>query len=116
MSQTIPSGTRLHEHLRRRSITPFIGIYDVFSASLAARQFDALFGSGLSFAAGHYGLSDVGFISWPGILNFVQRVWAIRTLQALRAEDGLLSSGMNRDATLITCNEVLLQNLNQRGT
>ena len=116
MSQTIPSGTRLHEHLRRRSITPFIGIYDVFSASLAARRFDALFVSGFSFAASHCGLPDVGFISWPDILNFVQRVRANRPLQALGAEDGSLSSAMNRDATLTTCNEVLLQNLNQRGT
>jgi 2-methylisocitrate lyase-like PEP mutase family enzyme len=77
MSQTISSGIRLREHLRHQPITPFIGIYDVFSASLAARQFDALFVSGFSFAASHYGLPDVGFVSWPDILNFVQRVRAI---------------------------------------
>jgi 2-methylisocitrate lyase-like PEP mutase family enzyme len=77
MSQTISSGIRLREHLRHQPITPFIGIYDVFSASLAAKQFDALFVSGFSFAASHYGLPDVGFVSWPDILNFVQRVRAI---------------------------------------
>ena len=77
MKQTIPSGTRLREHLRRQPITPFIGIYDVFSASLAAKHFDALFVSGFSFAASHYGLPDIGFISWPEILNFVQRVRSI---------------------------------------
>lgn len=77
MNQTIPSGARLREHLRCQPITPFIGIYDVFSASLAARQFDALFVSGFGFAASHYGLPDIGFISWPEILNFVQRVRAV---------------------------------------
>src|ERR1035437_1773770 len=77
MNQTIPSGTRLREHLRRQPITPFIGIYDVFSASLVARHFDALFVSGFSFAASHYGLPDIGFISWPEILNFVQRIRAV---------------------------------------
>jgi 2-methylisocitrate lyase-like PEP mutase family enzyme len=77
MNQTTPSGARLREHLRRQPITPFIGVYDVFSASLAARHFDALFVSGFSFAASHYGLPDIGFISWPEILNFVQRVRAV---------------------------------------
>jgi 2-methylisocitrate lyase-like PEP mutase family enzyme len=67
----------LREHLRRGPIVPFIGIYDVFSASLAARHFDALFVSGFGLAASQYGLPDVGFVSWPDILNFVQRVRAI---------------------------------------
>lgn len=77
MTPPIPNGTRLREHLHRHPITPFIGIYDVFSASLAARQFDSLFVSGFSFAAGHYGLPDIGFIAWPEILNFVQRIRAV---------------------------------------
>lgn len=74
MNQITSSGARLREHLRRQPITPFIGIYDVFSASLAARHFDALFVSGFGFAASHYGLPDIGFISWTEILNFVQRI------------------------------------------
>ena len=77
MHETNKSGARLREHLRRQPVTPFIGIYDVFSASLAARHFDALFASGFSFAASHYGLPDIGFILWPEILNFVQRVRSI---------------------------------------
>jgi 2-methylisocitrate lyase-like PEP mutase family enzyme len=64
----------LQEQLRRQPIIPCVGIYDVFSATLAARHFDALFVSGFSFAASHYGLPDIGFISWPDILDFVQRV------------------------------------------
>jgi Condensation domain len=40
----------------------------------------------------------------------------IGELPLLRAEDGSLGSAMTRDATLKTCNEVLVQNLNRRGT
>jgi 2-methylisocitrate lyase-like PEP mutase family enzyme len=53
---------------------PFVGIYDVFSATLAARRFDAMFVSGFGFAASHYGLPDVGFITWTDIVAFVHRL------------------------------------------
>lgn len=53
---------------------PFIGIYDCFSASLAAKSFGTLFVSGFGFAASHYGLPDIGFIAWPDLLGFVQRL------------------------------------------
>jgi len=56
---------------------PFIGVYDVFSASLAAKHFDGLFVSGFSFAASHYGLPDIGFIAWPDIVAFVQRLRSV---------------------------------------
>jgi 2-methylisocitrate lyase-like PEP mutase family enzyme len=56
---------------------PFIGVYDVFSASVAARHFDGLFVSGFGFAASYYGLPDIGFIAWPDILAFVQRLRGI---------------------------------------
>jgi len=67
-------GKRLREALGSRDILPFMGIYDVFSASLAGRHFDALFVSGFGFAASHYGLPDIGFITWSDIVAFVQRV------------------------------------------
>lgn len=54
-----------------------IGIYDVFSATLAARHFEGLFLSGFSFAASHYGLPDRGFITWTDMLAFAGRVRAI---------------------------------------
>jgi 2-methylisocitrate lyase-like PEP mutase family enzyme len=60
-----------------RNIIPFIGIYDVFSASLAARHYDALFFSGFGFAASYYGLPDIGFIAWPDMINFVQRARSV---------------------------------------
>ncbi|MEO7102887.1 MAG: isocitrate lyase/PEP mutase family protein [Gemmatimonadaceae bacterium] len=65
---------RLRAALDARDLIPFIGIYDVFSASIAAQHYDALFISGFGFAASHYGLPDVGFIAWPDIVDFVQRV------------------------------------------
>lgn len=77
MNPLILHAVRLREQLKCQPIMPFIGIYDVFSASLAAKQFDALFVSGFSFAASHYGLPDIGFIAWPEILDFVQRIRAV---------------------------------------
>jgi 2-methylisocitrate lyase-like PEP mutase family enzyme len=67
-------GNRLRETLESRDILPFIGIYDVFSASLASRHFDTLFVSGFGFAASYYGLPDIGFIAWPDIVALVQRI------------------------------------------
>lgn len=63
----------LREQLEQR-IIPFIGVYDVFSASIAAHHYPALFVSGFSFAASYYGLPDIGFIAWPDIVAFAQRI------------------------------------------
>ena len=46
----------LRQKLTAREIIPFIGVYDVFSASLAAQFYDGIFISGFSFAASYYGL------------------------------------------------------------
>jgi len=70
-------GNRLRADLERRDIIPLIGVYDVFSASVAGRHFDGIFVSGFSFAASYYGLPDVGYIAWPDIVAFVQRVRTI---------------------------------------
>lgn len=67
-------GRRLRESIANSSIVPFIGVYDVFSASIAGRHFDSLFVSGFGFAASNYGLPDVGFITWTDIVAFVQRL------------------------------------------
>jgi 2-methylisocitrate lyase-like PEP mutase family enzyme len=55
-------------------VVPFIGVYDVFSASVAAKYYQNLFVSGFGFAASYYGLPDIGFIAWPDILAFVHRL------------------------------------------
>lgn len=69
---------------------PFIGVYDVFSASLAARHYDTLFLSGFSFAASTYGLPDIGFIAWSDLVAFVHRIRALlpRTHLLVDIDDG----------------------------
>jgi 2-methylisocitrate lyase-like PEP mutase family enzyme len=68
------AGTRLRQDVLADSVTPLIGVFDMFSASVAARHYDGLFVSGFGFAASHYGLPDIGFIAWPDMVAFVQRL------------------------------------------
>ena len=70
-------GRKLRRELSKRDIIPFIGVYDVFSASIAAKYYDALFISGFGFAASYYGLPDIGLIAWSDMVAFVQRVRTI---------------------------------------
>ena len=70
-------GSRLARTIGAGRTVPFIGVYDVFSASVAARHFNGLFVSGFSFAASHYGLPDIGFIAWPDIVAFVRRLRSV---------------------------------------
>jgi 2-methylisocitrate lyase-like PEP mutase family enzyme len=67
-------GQNLRRALHKTDIQSFIGVYDVFSAAIAARHYDGLFLSGFSFAASYYGLPDIGFIAWSDIVAFTQRV------------------------------------------
>ena len=83
-------------------VLPVIGIYDVFSASIAAKYFDGLFVSGFSFAASHYGLPDIGFIAWRDVVDLVQR---IRTVLPDRKAGGV---------DIKACNTILENNLLRR--
>src|SRR3990167_8196533 len=76
-------GNRLRESIASTKILPFIGVYDVFSATVAARHFDSLFVSGFGFAASHYGLPDIGFITWTDIVAFVQRIRTVLPMHNL---------------------------------
>lgn len=67
-------GTALMDEIKSAETTPLIGIYDMFSASIAAQHYGGMFVSGFGFAASHYGLPDIGFIAWPDLVNFVQRL------------------------------------------
>lgn len=67
-------GKSLKDEITKGTFLPFIGVYDVFSASVAARHFNGLFLSGFSFAASFYGLPDIGFICWSDLVAFTQRV------------------------------------------
>lgn len=58
-------------------IEPFLGIYDCFSASIAAPYSGNLFLSGFGFSASFYGLPDVGYIAWS---DMVAAAWRIRQI------------------------------------
>jgi 2-methylisocitrate lyase-like PEP mutase family enzyme len=69
-------GLRLRQEIRAGvSIAPFIGIFDTFSATIAAKHSPNLFYSGFGFAASHYGLPDIGYVAWSDI---VQGAWRVR--------------------------------------
>lgn len=70
----LSAGQRLRAAMAERELIPFIGVYDVFSATMAGRHFDSLFISGFGFAASHYGLPDIGFITWTDIVDLVRRI------------------------------------------
>ncbi|MGW1067460.1 isocitrate lyase/PEP mutase family protein [Streptomyces aureus] len=65
---------RLKDTIAETSTTPLIGVFDMLSASLAAVHYEGMFVSGFGFAASHYGLPDIGFIAWPDVVAFVQRL------------------------------------------
>ncbi|MGH3696413.1 MAG: isocitrate lyase/PEP mutase family protein [Pseudonocardiaceae bacterium] len=68
------AGEKLRLDVSSSQITPLIGVFDMFSASLAAQHYSGMFVSGFGFAASYYGLPDIGFIAWPDMVNFVQRL------------------------------------------
>ncbi|WP_254885493.1 isocitrate lyase/phosphoenolpyruvate mutase family protein [Streptomyces sp. NA02950] len=67
-------GKELREAIGSPRTTPLIGIYDMYSASIAAEHYNELAVSGFGFAASHYGLPDIGFIAWPDLLGFAERL------------------------------------------
>jgi len=74
-------GLRLRQALElaadQQQVLPFVGIYDLFSASLAADRFEALFLSGFGLAASAYGLPDIGFIGWGDLTTTTSRLRAL---------------------------------------
>ncbi|MCL7379697.1 MULTISPECIES: oxaloacetate decarboxylase [unclassified Streptomyces] len=67
-------GNSLREAVESPRTTPLIGIYDMYSASIAAQHYNGFFVSGFGFAASHYGLPDIGFIAWPDMVAFAERL------------------------------------------
>ncbi|MCS0638392.1 isocitrate lyase/PEP mutase family protein [Streptomyces sp. LP05-1] len=67
-------GAALRSAAAAPGTTPLIGVYDMYSATLAARHYDGLFVSGFGFAASYYGLPDIGFIAWPDMVDFTERL------------------------------------------
>ncbi|MFJ9808151.1 oxaloacetate decarboxylase [Streptomyces sp. NPDC101158] len=67
-------GNDLRARIAAPGTTPLIGVHDMYSASVAAEHYDGMFVSGFGFAASYYGLPDIGFIAWPDMVAFVQRL------------------------------------------
>ena len=71
-------GQRLRNELGSKApIEPFLGTYDCLSATIAGCYSSNLFLSGFGFSASHYGLPDVGYVSWTDI---VAAAWRIRQI------------------------------------
>ena len=68
------AGPAFRERISKGGILPLIGVYDVFSALIAARRFEGVFCSGFSFAASAYGLPDLGFVNWRDIVDHSTRI------------------------------------------
>ncbi|MGC5345609.1 isocitrate lyase/PEP mutase family protein [Streptomyces sp. DT24] len=67
-------GSKLRDEVATAGTTPLIGVYDMYSASVAAGHYNGFFVSGFGFAASYYGLPDIGFIAWPDMVAFVERL------------------------------------------
>lgn len=75
MYLTGPSaGDEFRRRLRKKRLLPLIGVYDVFSAMIAAESFEGVFCSGYSYAASAYGLPDVGYVNWRDMVDFATKI------------------------------------------
>lgn len=68
------AGDAFRRRIETCIILPLRGIYDVFSASIAAQRFEGVFCIGFIFAASQYDLPDIGYLNWQDIQNFSTRV------------------------------------------
>jgi len=68
------AGREFRSRIETGKILPLAGIYDVFSARLAAERFEGVFCSGFGFAASAYGLPDIGYVTWRDILDFSTKI------------------------------------------
>jgi len=71
------AANNFRQRIKAQGLLPAIGVYDVFSATIAARSFETIFLSGYGFCASMYGLPDEGFIAWPDMISFAERVRAV---------------------------------------
>jgi 2-methylisocitrate lyase-like PEP mutase family enzyme len=68
------AGVQFRRRIQHNKVLPLIGVYDVFSAQIAAKRFEGVFCSGYSFAASAYGLPDVGYVNWRDIADFSTKI------------------------------------------
>lgn len=68
------AGNQFRQRIRTKQVLPLIGVYDVFSAQIAATRFEGVFCSGYSYAASAYGLPDVGYVNWRDMTDFATKI------------------------------------------
>lgn len=68
------AGDAFRNRLESDKLLCLIGVYDVFSARLAAERFEGVFCSGYSYAASAYGLPDIGYVNWRDITDFSTKI------------------------------------------
>jgi 2-methylisocitrate lyase-like PEP mutase family enzyme len=68
------AGEVFRERIRSGKILPLCGIFDAFSALVAAKRFEGVFCSGFGFAASQYGLPDIGYVNWRDMHDFASRI------------------------------------------
>ena len=68
------AGKHFRTRINTKQILPMIGVYDVFSALVAAKYFDGVFVSGFSVAASYYGLPDIGFVNWKDQVDISTKI------------------------------------------
>src|SRR3990172_5099111 len=68
------AGNQFRLRIRQKRLLPLIGVYDVFSAKIAAERFEGVFCSGYSYAASAYGLPDVGYVNWRDMVDFATKI------------------------------------------
>src|SRR5262245_29112522 len=75
MTHTGPkAGDQFRLRLGEQRLLGLIGVYDVFSAKIAAARFEGVFCSGFSYAASAYGLPDIGYVNWRDITDFSTKI------------------------------------------
>jgi 2-methylisocitrate lyase-like PEP mutase family enzyme len=108
-------GRQFEKRVYGGSILPLVGIYDVFSARLAARQFDGVFCSGFGYSASAYGLPDVGYLTWRDTCDFGMRIRHIlpKTHILMDVDDGFgdenIASTLIRNLETIGVSAVMLE-------
>lgn len=68
------AGVQFRQRIQTKRLLPLIGVYDVFSAQIAAKRFEGVFCSGYGYAASAYGLPDVGYVNWRDITDFGTKI------------------------------------------
>lgn len=68
------AGNVFRQRIEEKRLLPLIGVYDVFSALIAAKIFEGVFCSGYSYAASAYGLPDVGYVNWRDMTDWATKV------------------------------------------